>query len=288
MMPGQYSTVQLAQLALASLNPNRPNVDLPVSILELRELPELLRDGGRILFKNGNHVKRAAKANLVAQFGIAPIVSDIGTLLDFTELVARREAYLRRLNTAKPVRIKRKITQQHWAYTWANYEGWNTIATDSLTQGKVNLHYAITKEYWYSVRARLSVVLSEREIQTHAFRSMMGVDTGSLKQVWELLPWSWLIDWFTNMGDMLAAYRGGLPFEYEGLCLMAKTQYDATVTFPNGLPDGLSASPSSPQGTSIRLQRTPVPVVWAFPQFRLPYLTNGQLSILSSLLTLRL
>lgn len=288
MMPGQYSNVQLAQMALANLNPNRPNVDLPVSIVELRELPELLRDAGRILFKNNHLVKRAAKANLVAQFGIVPIVSDIGTLLDFTELVARREADLRRMNTVKPIRIKRKITQQHWAYTWANYEGWNTNATGSTTTGKVNLTYAITKEYWYSVRARLSVLLSEREIQSHAFRIMMGTDTGSLKQVWELLPWSWLIDWFTNMGDILAAYRGGLPFEYEGLCLMAKTDYHATVTFPNGLPPGLSTDVDSPQGNSIRKQRTPIPVVWAFPQFRLPYLTNGQLSILSSLLTLRL
>lgn len=282
----KYPTSTLANKALANANPNTPVVDLPVSILELRELPGLLRDAGRIALKRLDATRAGAKANLMGQFGIIPVINDVRTLLDFADKVAEREAYLIRLNSEKPIRIKRKITEQTWDVT-VTPVAWASNAENSATFNKIRLNYKTTSTYWYSVRAHLSVLLSQREIQSLAFRTTLGLDTVSVSSLWELLPWSWLIDWFSDMGDILAAHRTGIPFTYSHLNIMCKTEYRINGSFPSVRPT-MSVTLANPDGTAVHKTRTPVPIVWAFPTLRIPYLGARQWSILSSLLILRL
>lgn len=287
-MPGAYSTAQLGQMAIANANPNRPVIDLPVSIVELRELPELLRDTGRVLLNLPKNLKHAAKANLAAQFGWGPLISDLKDSLNFVQQVDAREKYLRKLNSSKPVRIHRKIGEQKWQYSSIKIP-FNTTSENS-SQNTSTVKILITNTNWYSVRARLTVSLSEREIQSNAFDAVLGLTHGGIHaaQIWELLPWSWLIDWFTTTGSILAAYRGGLPFSYEGLNLMTRTDYEIHIVFHNGIRNGFTVTHSNPQGKAVRQKRTPVASIWNIPEFRLPYLSASQYSILASLATLRL
>ena len=53
--------------------------------------------------------------------------------------------------------------------------------------------------------------------------------------VWNIIPWSWLIDWFTNVGDVIANVDNGIA---ENLVakyayIMGETRYEwvATSTF---------------------------------------------------------
>jgi hypothetical protein len=278
--PSPIPTAVLAQMAIANANPNRPVIDLPVSILELRELPSLLRDAGRIA--NGGPARGSARANLMAQFGILPIISDIQKLLNFAEQVARREQYLRELSSGMK-RIKRSITDESWTGQ-STHIAWPTWVSQSGSLAQINLQ--ATRKYWYTVRARLQFALSEREIQSHAWKIVLGLDTPSIAAAWELLPWSWLIDWFSTTGTLLHAHRGGIPWSYEGLCVMHETKYNQVVTFPNK-ESHINPTPSSPQGYTVVKTRAVVPLVWSLPLFYSPYLTSRQLSILASLFVLR-
>lgn len=285
---GAYTDNQLALMAQANMNPNNPSVDLPVSIFELHELPGLIRDAGRLAMKlpMADFIRQGAKANLMAQFGLLPILSDLEKLLNFVAEVDKREAYLRRLNTTKPARIKRKLGKQKWSL-FQTLVPWQATADTSLTTNRCVLQVDVTRSYWFTARARLSVLLSQRDLRDEAFWQGLGLRHPDIAQIWELLPWSWLIDWFTTTGSILAAYRGGIPFVYEGLCVMRKTDYATGVTFPNGHRAGLTCSMARPQGTAVTHSRTVNPSGWVLPVFVIPYLDWSQISILASLVTLR-
>ena len=277
----KFSTSTLAAKALANANPNTPEIDLPVSILELRELPSLLRDAGSIALRQlsaRNVSKASAKAIIMGEFGIQPVIRDVLTLMDFAEKVAARERYLMRLNSAEPIRIKRTIAKQSW----------DTSVTKTHTPGYViRLQYLTTSTYWYTIRGHLTVLLSQRDIETAAFRAVLGTGPPSVSSLWQLLPWSWLIDWFSTLGDLLAAYRTGIPFTWSNVNIMCRTEYKVRGTF-TGYTGTIKADMANPEGFCVHKTRTPVPIVWPYPSWKIPYLSGNQLSILGSLLILRL
>jgi hypothetical protein len=277
----------LAAMAVANMNPNRPDIDVAVSIAELRELPELLRDAAYILKSKPSRVKKSAKANLAAQFGIAPIIRDVQTLFKFAELVDRREKYLRELSNGEK-RIKRFLTEENWDASSALVVAWHSL-TDSSSVGGTNairVSGRMTRKYWYTARAKLLDPPSEREIKFLAPELVLGVNTITAQQLWNLVPWTWLIDWFSDTSAILGAYRGGLKWSYSGLNVMYKTQYFMTGFFPNPAAHLtiVPLNPNSKAETKHRIQ----PTVSIYPTWRIPYLTARQTSILSSLAILRL
>lgn len=281
----------LAVMAMANMNPNKPEVDLPVSLAELRELPSLIRDAGLVALnasRGGSAVKKVAKANLMAAFGIVPILADLKTLLNYVTEVDKREKYLRELATSKGKRLRRTLKKESWT---ASYQA---IAFSSrmdiyVTPTQFKLDVTANRKYWFTARARLLNPPAERDIHALAFRAVTGtqVDPSTvIAAAWELLPWSWLIDWFSTTGNIVAALRNGITWQYEALCVMHETTYRSKGSFPV-LSAHTTVSPQNPEGIASVLYRA-LPSVSFLPEFRTPYLTWKQWGILSSLLALRL
>jgi len=267
-------------MAIANMNPNRAVVDLPVAIAELREIPELIRDTGRVLTKH-RKAPSAGKAHLMAQFGWVPLISDLAALLNFTKKVAEREKYLRRLNSGF-VRIKRKIGEEAGSFT-ENTTPWPGTVEPTPAFNTANTVFKWKRIHWASARLQLSVALSERDLRLAAFDAVLGLGGGISKQAWELLPWSWLIDWFTNTGDILGAYRSGIKFSWKALNIMSMTTWDIKMTFPSVRPT-FHVSLTTPQGIATLKRRQQAVIVSTYPQFYIPYLNAGQWGILAALL----
>lgn len=281
----------LAMMAMANMNPNKPNVDLPVSIAELRELPTLIRDAGLVALnasRGGSAVKKVAKANLMAAFGIVPILADLKTLLNYVIAVDNREKYLRELARSGGRHLRRKLKSEAWTASSQAiaFSSWMDIY---VTPTQFKLDVAATRTYWFTARARLLNPPAERDIHALAFRAVTGtqVDPSTvIAAAWELLPWSWLIDWFTTTGSIVAALRNGITWKYQDLCVMHETEYKSKGSFPV-LSAHTTVSPQNPEGIATVLYRA-LPSVSIYPEFRTPYLTWKQWGILSSLLALRL
>jgi hypothetical protein len=45
----------------------------------------------------------------------------------------------------------------------------------------------------------------------------------TLATAWDLCPWSWLIDWCTNYGDIIEATRNAIPVTYSNVAIMRTT-----------------------------------------------------------------
>jgi hypothetical protein len=278
-------------MAVANMNPNKPNVDLPVSIAELRELPSLIHDAGLVALnakRGGTAVKKVAKANLMAAFGIVPILSDLRTLINYVIAVDNREKYLRELARSGGRHLRRKLKTESWTATdqAIAFSSWMDIYV-TPTQFKLNV--AATRTYWFTARARLLNPPAERDIHALAFRAVTGtqVDPSTvIAAAWELLPWSWLIDWFFTTGSIVAALRNGITWKYQDLCVMHETKYTTKGSFPV-LSAHTTVSPQMPEGNAV-VQHRGLPSMSIYPEFRTPYLDAKQWGILGSLLALRL
>lgn len=293
-LTGAMPVVDWATYALrarTALNPNTPAVDLPVFLFELRDLPELYKfvvgtyaKWERRLF--GRHpvpitavtnAREAAAINLAAQFGIFPMIQDIMKLFDFTALVRKREEYLRSLTNSN-----RKYTRRLDDYEY------NALLSNAIAYAtRVNTVNISTqglkarRQVWFTARASATIPTAGGAPARDAALGLGGISASSL---YELIPWSWLIDYFTNVGNILAAYRGGIDFTMSPPTIMVKDSIVPTqLTLAGGLTGVSFAQPVLEFTRRQRKIQSPTP--WS--TIKVPYLTISQLSILGSLLIAR-
>lgn len=263
--------------ALANINPNRPIVDLPVLLFELREFPRMLRDLGRVL---SGHIKPSDVPGgyLAYKFGWEPLFRDLKGLLDLSDAIDFRQKFL--LDSLKKggLHVRRKLGTNSLSFSDS---GQHFAMMDGKYFAKGTYHYSGQEKAWFTARFAMSANQDLHRLRTDVFRSILGLRI-SAASIWEALPWSWLIDYFVNVGDILDANRGGIKFSVTKLNIMCHQTIKGVLT-TDYLASGISISKGSyeasykgrrPQSSVSRIA------------FR-PFLTNGMRAILGSLVTAR-
>jgi len=264
---------------LARSNPNRPSVSLPVFVAELKDLPGMIRHAGRLVRTKARELltpKGAAEANLAYQFGMAPLFGDISKMLDFTQVVQRKRDELERLHSKGG--LKRRVRVGEASVSWQGAEG--LIEWDPEIRGYYTKETTGTR--WATVRwlPDYTLIPSASDLDREAWMLAFGLHL-SISDLWELLPWSWLIDWFTNFGDILMSQRNHVPVFPSNLCVMTQTRTVTTCVATSGLPQGVTMSGTTKR--TFTTQERSVPALVTYPSASLPFLGAGQLSILASL-----
>lgn len=188
----------------------------------LRAAAEAVADFPEIPFKEIGHFSGVGKGlgsvgseylNLV--FGIVPTLSDLVTLcqrvVNFGNIVHQYENDL-----GKVVRRKRSFPVS----TTIDSESFKTGLSYAGIGGPGNRTYywkdapvtyssqlISTEKYWFAgaFQYYLDPILSHLGPAGKAYQEasqVLGLDL-SLHTIWELAPWSWLVDWFTNIGSMI-------------------------------------------------------------------------------------
>jgi hypothetical protein len=275
--------------ALALTNPNKPYVDLPVFGAELRDIPGLIKHAleawakgifSRYRTKDLRALSREAGSDyLTYQFGVSPVVRDLMKMMDFLNQVERRIRMLEAL-------LDREEGLNRSATVWENtstFTPWVKPLTPFYNDSNtIELVWTTERRKWVSTKWKLegNLPLSGNEdLRALANRLTFG-QYASLSMIWELMPWSWLIDWFGNLGDLLNGQRNYLPVSHSGSCLMTKT-----LTRPRSWKVvnrvGTWSLTLSPE-TRVHLKRVVLPVA-PHPEFSIPFLDGRQLSILSAI-----
>lgn len=284
---------------LARSNPNRPKVDLAVGMAELKDLPRMLKNlwdaaihtvnvtrHSRNLSIGGmrNTAKRYGRnggsAYLEWEFGWAPLVSDLQKLLDFQSHVEKKLNMLRRMQDRGSYGGMATVYED----VAETPRGNNYVSSLYQEVNRMDYCFETTRRWWVTTKWTPSVALpprgSEAE-QTLARRLAFGQDF-SPALLWELMPWSWLIDWFSNVGDLMSLSRNTIPVGFSGSCLMKHTVTRFKFiahTAGNGSP---SVTPSRVPMIETK-ERFPYGFMPPLPEFNLPFLNGKQLGILSSL-----
>lgn len=189
--------------------PVKPVNSLGQFIAELRDVKGMVTGLKRRL----RTLKDAGHHYLNYQFGWKPFLSDLQSFLSNGKKIARRMDYIRR-NNGKWVKrggtvsqsedvsistIPNKILPVFVTYFYLPYSTGPTLCQQSVKVGSHVWFEAMMKYYIPNLNSDSGEDLWNSPL----LRKMWGLElTPSL--VWELLPWSWLVDWFWDVGDFYA------------------------------------------------------------------------------------
>ena len=200
-------------------SPGRASVSLPNFLFELRELPEMVfrkkPTGKRRRGETPNTGNTVAELN----FGWAAAYSDILKLFDFA---AQLEKRIKELNAIydRPGGLKRQrvVAESHISSE-------SIVAANSWICGvQVRRTNVCVSRQWAALSwVPLFGALGEKPSAASIIAKAKGDIHGwraNPKLVWDALPWSWLIDYFANVGDLLEATSNSFEYRPINCCTM--------------------------------------------------------------------
>lgn len=210
--PSRPSDGQLAVELLQRTNPSRPVVDVPTFVGELKDVPHLLRvEGGHLL-------KRVGAAYLQYDFGWKLFIQDMYKILACADMLIKRQNELERLYKSG-LRCKRDLWtgSQSWsqASKYQQSVGFTAFCSNtSVTESKIWGYTVWTPDY--------PPTLIHRDMRWLARKAVFGLTVDPVT-AWNLIPWSWFIDWFSNIGTILSAARNIVNASHSTIQLMQTT-----------------------------------------------------------------
>jgi hypothetical protein len=215
------SSSELVTNALQKLNPVRPLVSIPNFVFELRELPSLIRDTGRLLL--GRSGTPTSDAILAHNFGWAPLLNDLRTMFSFTEQVQKRVEEIEKIRRTKRIEGQLGSLRTSWN---------GTKATTGLTPvGYIDWrlqHTANTRAWFVATLATYNPPPTGSPDEM--FRFKRALSSGSTMSVlWNALPWSWMIDYFVSVSDYLEANQGYTYYSCSSLNICQSCTVTTTV-----------------------------------------------------------
>jgi hypothetical protein len=200
----QASDSVLTTKLIARTNPSRSVVDMPIFLAELREIPQLINIAGKTILRT------TAKANLSYQFGWKPLIGDLMSLLNFHDIAHSRYLEIKELYSGG-LRRTIKLESDSNSSTTAP----NTLLANFSTDVTIRLATVNrTTRYnaWGHARWKPTSVppRGDQAMRNQAMRAVLGL-TIDPQTFWELIPFSWLADYFGTIGDYLQASRNIIP-----------------------------------------------------------------------------
>lgn len=274
--PSPFDSGYWKTKALANVNPYNPAVDVPLFLFEFKDFPGMLKDLGRVL-KGSARASDVPGGYLAYSFGWAPLVDDVMSLFN---LAASIDAAMRTLRNQEKGRTTKRTL----------YSGntLHSVISGSESPSLVGFHVAwsgrrmLKRKVWYTANAKLIAPLppSDLELRALSRRVALGL-TLRPSSVWDFIPWTWLIDYFANIGDFLQAAEGMCRTRVTRMNVMCSEELSVVI-------DHLELAPGLSGGaySGIRQIKQRVAFVNPTPVLRLtPFLTGGQLGILGALAT---
>jgi len=287
---GQPSNGSLATQLAARTQPFRAEALSWEYMSELSSLGSLARfkykDALRRLFnfvpmRLFNQLSRAAKYNLLVRFGLIPLISDINVLLQFQKRVDGRVEEMKRLYEKRGLR--------RTVHLWDG-SSHAIVANQTIQSQGVLLHARITKSTTVKLRGHIRwrgifpVGKTDERLHRMASDAVSGTNLDA-SAIYNMMPWSWLIDYFLNLGNLIKAGSNSFDVYHEQVRIMEhrRTRTASSNHDWDNQGTGFLITCSPFFVTSESKKRTlATPTLNAQESI----LTNGQLSILGSLAVL--
>jgi hypothetical protein len=211
------------------------------------------------------------------QFGISPMISDVKKCLEFQALVDARVSELERMMSKRGLR--RTIALSNDSAVW------NSAGAVSMHSQGVSMSTRITKRTIRKTTGHIrwhpmsNFIRADRDIRRDAIQVVAG-NTIDFTTVYNTIPWSWLIDYFTNLGNFVSAGRNTVEAYHDPVRIMKRT---TTTISGAGDTDGPVKMTPIFNTLSSYTREVATPMLSARQEF----LTKSQTSILGSLAVTR-
>jgi hypothetical protein len=298
---GPLEVNEYALRVLAKSSPANSEVNVPQFLGELKDLPGMIKTWGDFFQKKNQPAARSlaaqslstgtkgvANAILTWKWGLAPLISDLRKLLKFQKLTEERFKTLDKLR--KGQKLRKRVQLDSGSYTTESgrfvVQSWQVLFDGYWKDRYTNKVWGSVQ--WYTPNWSGLAKSTDAELMRRAQRIVSGMNTRSATiALWELVPWSWLADWFSNVGDIVAACGNSTDLDFRGLCIMQHVSALRRLehNYLHWYDYELDMSPLIVHREKKYRFANVFPI--AFPSLRLPVLTAGKLSIIGSLGVLR-
>jgi len=216
--------------------PTAPAFSLPTAMGEFATdgLPAVV--GTTLLKDRAKYLRDSGNEYLNVQFGWLPLVSDVRK---FAHTVKNSHKIINsfRKNANKDLRRRRQgpsVTRSQFSTggVFPYPIDWNFF-------GDGQASYSYSDKLWFSGAFRYYLPVgdttAEKMERYEAYANQLLGTRLTPSLVWELAPWSWAADWFTNTGDVLknvsALGSDGLVMRYGYVMRESKSEMIRTATF---------------------------------------------------------
>jgi hypothetical protein len=218
--------------------PTRPVMNLANAMYELKDLPGMLKQANQQIIQRirrawakksqNRNMSHTSEWYLALQFGWLPLLKDIRDLCKSQKDGQDLLAQLIR-DEGKPVKRRRSMPnpfgEEDWSgvnhWTWSDDRPYSTYTSPGLvTQayygpGKSATEFKswVETQTWFEGQFRYLLPPGPRDVlwKARMWGRIMGLDVlSSPSMVYKAVPWSWLVDWFTNLGDMIESNESGV------------------------------------------------------------------------------
>jgi hypothetical protein len=213
--------------AWKKFRPGKPAADAAVFIGEIRDLPRMLKTTARAwrdayVSRFGRRPKAATKKAadhwLNTQFGWLPFLNDLRKFHRTWTKADKIIAYLVRNNGRWIKRGGAVKEEELETETLASYsdERMYPVLTSQYfpsypSRGSAIVQRITRQKVWFEALFRYYIPnINSVTWRDEALSSLYGLNV-TPELIWELTPWSWLVDWFTNVGDVLSNMSGAGP-----------------------------------------------------------------------------
>jgi hypothetical protein len=209
--------------AISRCMPTNPAFDMSTAIGEVTNdgLPHVI---GSSAFKSQvRTAKKAGDEYLNYEFGWLPLVSD---LRKFAHAVKHRHEIMQSFIKGSDRKIRRGYeiprTPEGYYPKSSSFNSIYYINTTSQLIGTTHVTDSADSHQWFKGAFRYHVPVSVSHGNKAAYwyaesKKILGLEL-TPEVVWNLAPWSWAIDWFTNTGDVMHNIsrlgKDGLVLEY--------------------------------------------------------------------------
>lgn len=233
--------------AWSKFAPGKSSADVGQFIGEMKDVPKMLATtakgfaslwrgmGGS---KTGFGPKHVADHWLNTQFGWLPFVSDVRrfyqTWRSADDRIARIKKHNgkweRRSGSVRDVEETAVVGESSITSHWPIPDG--SLLGSTGTTGHTVIHSTEIEQVWFSGLFRYYIPdIGSVKWNKKARRLLYGASVNP-HLLWELTPWSWLLDWFSNMGDNFANMDDGWAENLVGrnACVMAHRHRGVSLT----------------------------------------------------------
>lgn len=181
--------------------PGKPGASLAQFVGELRDVPRMFKFRVK-------EFKDLGSQYLNYQFGWRPFLMDLARFVRTTDSLQKRYQFFRN-NNGKPMRRGGTVSKTSTTSTVAcSLRPLIEISGYSMVEPQVSPDPVFTvvdsDHTWFEAKFRFWIPdFGTDESLSRLGNQMYGASL-SPSLVWELMPWSWLIDWFANVGDVMS------------------------------------------------------------------------------------
>lgn len=274
---------------LANTNPSKPEV-IPLSVWDsVLRFPKYIKESGDMLLGRTRQRarKQLANAYLGSKFGLVPLINDLREMIDIMRSIEHTKHMIDNLSDPSG---KGYSTNQSLGQVQLKGES-SFIFTSGYPLGlrSVKLDTTSTWRRWGSVRWKAHDPSSLKKLRQGeklalAAKIASGITADATFQgAWDLIPWSFIMDWGFNLKDYVGAHANTIPCYIDSCCVMEHERHESNLT-PLSLPEWVTGGGGTVVYESKKRISNMSPSLSVYP----PAIDGGKLATLGALAAQRL